>query len=145
MTTYVKTVGQTALILSLLVLTGCSKSSTEQGVVSGEVTAINPKTKKKTTLPVGTITFVNVQSQKRVMGAISNGNYSVSGIEPGMNKVIIASAPPIPNEVDPDNPTAQEKKKTKWVRVPDKYSSIQETPLSANVKAGAQRLAFDVK
>jgi hypothetical protein len=117
--------------LGILLGTGCSgKTSTITGTV----------TYRGKPLPSGVIKFINAANNEVIGGAnISDGNYSVSGIPPGLAKIAISSLPPRNLSIlGQPKDTAEGGPASKAVAIPPKYSNPDTSGLTYTIQPGTQ-------
>jgi hypothetical protein len=133
--------------LASLGIFGCGKG---QGTVKGKV-LVGDKP-----VPFGQITFI-VPDQQPQHATIKDGSYEAPGVPAGTAKVVVQCPKPRPvdpsRSMDPGGPKmpdqqrkkieeyqkrnqAAEQELEKWVEIPKKYTSVDTTPLTFEVKAG---------
>jgi hypothetical protein len=129
------------LLVVLLLLFSASGCAEKKGDVSGQVTF------NGSPLPAGKITFLCEGGDKPVFSAnIRDGRYEIKGMPAGPVKITVATYKPT-KAVDrppgmgptkrPDSEETQAQPE-KYVEIPQRYSQVELSNLSYDVKAGVQ-------
>jgi hypothetical protein len=136
------------LVLAVLLVAGCG---TPKGSISGKVTY------KGQPLTSGTVTFLGSDNSVATSPIDAEGNYSIAKVAAGPAKITVrpgaaGTMDPRMKGMDPSKmggaPEGKGGEKggaapAKVVKIPDKYSDSDKTPLSYTVTAGAQ--THDIK
>jgi len=119
-----------SLLLAVLALVGCSKP---MGTVSGKVTY------KGAPVTSGEVQFIDQAKGKGASGKLDGeGKYTLSGqLEAGKYKVYIQA--PVPEQLPP----GQVSKRPPFT-VPPKFQDPGQTPVTKEVKAGANDIPIDL-
>jgi len=121
------------LILAALVLVGCKGKQT--GSVSGKVTF------KGAPLTTGEVQFINLEKGSGSSGKLdSSGNYTLAGqLDAGTYKVYVQ--PPVQEQLPPDQAKLA---KRPTFNVPPKYQDPRQTPITKEVKPGANDIPISI-
>tara|TARA_R110002111_G_scaffold144910_2_gene211241 strand:- start:46860 stop:47294 length:435 start_codon:yes stop_codon:yes gene_type:complete len=126
-----------AFLSVFCVFAGCGPSEPEKviGTVAISVThAGKPVTE-------GSVSMIEIGSSKSAYGTLNEtGNITIENVEVG-NYTVSILPPPLP-PADPSQPSVPMKK---YLNIPDKFRSETTSPLTAEVKEGANEFQFELK
>jgi len=139
--------GQLVVAACMVACVGCGPSRPETAMVSGRVTY------QGKSVVEGTIVFQPEQGRPAMGSLAADGSYTLTTFDPGdgallgRHRVMIEArritVPALPGGAADESVGTYGPPKVEWL-VPEKYSRLETTPLTAEVKEGENTIDFDL-
>jgi hypothetical protein len=133
------------LAVAALALAGCAPAR-ETGTLAGKVTAFNPRTGEVEPVAFGRVYCHHLATDRSFAGVILDGAYEVHGVYAGEVKILILSPPPeFPDPADPADPSAVRVDPRRWFPLPERFGTLEGTPLKTVIRPGTQTYDIEMR